>query len=239
MKSKSIIVLAAIVGLCVLIGVFAYLCGKPTNPNAESHLLSVPIDYRKVDYSNPEDMARYGEQIKAIEESSAAQTNIVTVNDENITLSKFELKKLAKISMSRESPDNEIIREMVSDILVRQEAENRGFVATDSEVENAVKDTINMLRGDTDEAIAMKKLIEARGITMDDYINTIRKDMRGSFVRSKLKQAVNKQYSSAVVDGKVDPNKEDFDQYLEKFIGGLIDVADIKIHDSRFRDALK
>lgn len=135
------------------------------------------------------------------EQANGADGVLAKYNGEAITADNVEYNRKMNILRSPEQADKydtdyNIIVQLVTNRMVREEAERRGLVATEEEIQSMVDNAMEAY-AHPDGKEMMDEYFAGAGITLEEYLQMVRDVAPGQIARQKLLDAVGKEYCEA------------------------------------------
>ena len=90
--------------------------------------------------------------------------------------------------------DREIVDLIVSQQILKEEAEARGMTATEEEVEQFLRDTAYVSYEMPERKAIIDEYCQSQGITFDEYIERLRHQAPATIIKAKLEEAVAREY---------------------------------------------
>ena len=170
---------------------------------------------------------RSAHENEGIDNANSSQV-IASYNGHNITAAMVEYNRNMNILRDEETADKydsdiEIANQIITNIIITEEAERLGLSATQAEIELMVKNAIRAYSLPEGKAI-LDAYCEGAGITFEKYIELLTAQAPDVIARQKLKNEVGKQYceENGLEYTNVNPPEEML-LAQEKYIADLIE----------------
>lgn len=142
----------------------------------------------------------YFKDAQAKEENDAARGNsiLASYNGHNITADNVEYQRNMNIMRDAEAAerydsDIDIINRIIENIILFEEAQRLGFLATQEEI-NQMVDNAEISYSIPEGKVAMDAYLDGAGITFEEYLEVLREQAPRIIARQKLKNEIGRQY---------------------------------------------
>lgn len=143
------------------------------------------------------------------------EDTVAVYKDYTVTTNMVEYQRSTTETLSQETDDNtltdrEIIDSILKNVMFKEEAKNRGFSATEEEIQEFLDSTV-YASYETEEGKAfIDEYCEAANLTFDEYVASVREAAPSIILKAKLERDIAERYcteNSLVLD-ELNPSQE-------------------------------
>lgn len=129
----------------------------------------------------------YGEAFRALNDPELKKQTAATYKDYTVTMADISYNQKTDENSYTVESDFDIAKRLITNDILRDEAERKGLTATDAEIENSI-DGVRESYAIPEGKAEVDKYLAATGQTFDEYLDTLRAMFPAMLERQKLKE---------------------------------------------------
>lgn len=162
-------------------------------------------------------------------ESSTSDTVAATYKEEKVMMSVVEYQKQTQAALAGSASgetvsDREIVDDILKNVILLEEAENRGLTPSTEEVEQYLQETVYAAYELPEGKEGIDAYCANAGITYDEYVDDQRAQAPKILAKWNLKEAIAKEYcqNHGLTYDRLNPPQEALDA-VEEYLSSLLD----------------